>query len=265
MSQKPKGTARSQSGARGEKGGANASTRGTGRTLAAARTVAESAPRAGYSTLHARKPSPGKRSGGTARPRKGPGQATRSAVRQAFLERAVDYIAEVADTAPETVIIGALREPTALATIAHALTESVVEERELDEADRQIAAALAAGAQYKADLLDRAGGAFSAEQLGNVLAISRQAVNAGRKTNLYFGVPSGQSFAYPKVQVSGDGVLNGLRSFLDAFTLPDPWMKLAVLVEPSERLDGRSPLDALRAGDVNQAVLVAETYGGHGA
>jgi len=189
-----------------------------------------------------------------------------SAARQAFLERVTRYFAELASTAPESVIAGALSEPTALGTAAYALTEAAVEERPLDEADRQIAAALASGARYKEKLLTSAGGSYTAEQLGEVLGISRQAVNEGRKTNLYFAVPSGQTgFAYPKLQITKTGLLAGLRTFLDALTLPDPWMKLVVLMEPSERLNGRSPLEALRAGDVAQAVLVAATYGGHGA
>jgi hypothetical protein len=190
---------------------------------------------------------------------------SRSTARQAFLERVVNYFTELADTAPEPVIAGALAEPTALATAARALSESVVEERELDDADRQIAAALAAGARYKEELLQRAGGAYTGEQLAELLGISRQAVNDGRKTNLYFGVPTGQGYAYPKLQVGKDGVLKGLRAFLDAFTLPDPWMKLVILIEPSERLGARAPLDAIRQGDVDAAIVVAATYGDHGA
>jgi hypothetical protein len=189
----------------------------------------------------------------------------RSAVRQVFLDRVVNLFTELADNASDSVIATALAEPTALGTAALALAESVVADQPLEEADRQIAAALAAGAQYKEDLLTRSGGAYSAEQLGRLLGISRQAVNDGRKTHLYFAVPSGQSYAYPKLQLTEGGLLPGLRDFLDAFTLPDAWMKLSVLVEPSERLGGRSPLEALRAGDVEGAVMVAATYGGHGA
>jgi hypothetical protein len=194
-----------------------------------------------------------------------PGQPARSTARQAFLDRVVNYFTEIADNASEAVIARALGEPTALGTAAHALAQSVTEERDLEDADRQIAGAIAAGARYKEELLKRAGGAYTAEQLGQVLGISRQAVNDGRKTNLYFGVPVGQSYAYPKLQLTEGGALTGLRTFLDAFTLPDPWMKLAVLLEPSERLEGRSPLDVLRAGDVESPALVAATYGGQGA
>ena len=235
-----------------------------GRAAKPARAVAEPAARGGYRPKVGRPAGPAKRPARAGRELTSSAPATRSAVRQAFLDRSVDLLREIADSAPETVIAEALREPTAISTIAHALSESVAAERALDEADRQIAAAIAAGARYKEDLLERAGGAYTAEQLGTVLGLSRQAVNDGRKANLYFGVPSGQSYAYPKLQVTGSGVLTGLRDFLDAFTLPDPWMQLAVLVERSDRL-ARSPLEALRAGDVSGAVLVAETFGGHGA
>jgi hypothetical protein len=189
----------------------------------------------------------------------------RSAVRQVFLDRVMNLFTDLADNASDSVIATALAEPTALGTAALALAESVAAAQPLDEADRQIAAALAAGAQYKEELLTRAGGAYSAEQLAQLLGISRQAVNEGRKTHLYFAVPSGQSYVYPKLQLTSRGPLPGLRDFLDGFSLPDAWMKLSVLVEPSERLGGRSPLEALREGDVEAAVLVAATYGGHGA
>ena len=153
-----------------------------------------------------------------------------------------------------------------MATLAQAMTSFVFEERALDARDRVIAAALAEGARYKEELLERAGGAYTAEQIGQVLGgKSRQAIAEGRKTNLYFGVPAGRGYAYPKCQVTESGILPGLRQFLDAFILPDPWMKLALLLEPSAQLEGRSPLDALRLGEVEPAVGVAKSYGGHGA
>src|SRR5689334_12733832 len=79
---------------------------------------------------------------------KGASPVTRSAARNAFLKRVVNMFTEIADNAPEAVIADALAEPTAIATAARALAQSVVVEQPLDDADRQIAAALAAGAQY---------------------------------------------------------------------------------------------------------------------
>lgn len=99
--------------------------------------------------------------------------------------------------------------------------------------------------------MERAGGAYTAEQLAEVLgkAGGRQTIAAGRQTNLYFGLPTVAGYAYPKLQVTNEGaLLPGLREFLDAFSLPDPWMKLVVLLDPAPQLAGRTPLDALLAG-----------------
>lgn len=118
------------------------------------------------------------------------------------------------------------------------------------------------------ELLDRAGGAYTAEQLATVLgkAGGRQTIAAGRKSNLYFGLPTASGYAYPRLQVTDAGtILEGLREFLDAFALPDPWMKLVVLLDPAPQLSGRSPREALLAGDVEGAVAVARAYGTHGA
>lgn len=177
--------------------------------------------------------------------------------------RLIDGIVE---RASDSLIVSALAEPTAMQTVAVAMTQTVYEEQILDDDDRVIAAAIADGARYKEQLLGRAGGAYSADQLGTMLGRTRQAINEGRTRNLYFGVPVDQTtFAYPKCQLWENGLLSGLRAFLDAFDTQDPWTQLMVLVEPTERLKRRSPLDALRRGDLAGAERVAATYGHHGA
>lgn len=198
-----------------------------------------------------------------------PAAVPRSALRQAFLDRSTDLVARMADSAPEEVLAAALAKASPLDTVATAMSAFVFEERALDRRDRVLAAARARGAQYMEAVLERAGGAYTADQLAAVLgkAGGRQTVAVGRKTHLYFGLPTAAgAFAYPKLQVTSEGqLLGGLREFLDAFTLPDPWMQLSMLLEPSPRLAGRSPLDALRAGDVAGAAAVAAAYGSHGA
>jgi hypothetical protein len=189
-----------------------------------------------------------------------------SHLRRAFVKRGVGFLNMFAKRASDEAIAKALSEPTAMATLAQAMTSFVFEETALDARDQLIAAALAEGARYKEKLLEKAGGAYTAEQIAQVLGgKSRQAIADGRKTNLYFGVPVNRGYAYPKCQLTESGILPGLRSFLDAFSLPDPWMKFVVLLEPHPQLRGRSPLEALRAGEVEPAVEVAKSYGTHGA
>ncbi len=196
------------------------------------------------------------------------GQPARSPLRQAFLDRSVDLVRKMADRAPEEVLASALAEATPMATVASAMSAFVFQERELDRRDRALAASRAQGARLMEELLDRAGGAYTAEQLATVLgkAGGRQTIAAGRKSNLYFGLPTASGYAYPRLQVTDAGtILEGLREFLDAFALPDPWMKLVVLLDPAPQLSGRSPREALLAGDVEGAVAVARAYGTHGA
>lgn len=192
----------------------------------------------------------------------------RTPLRQAFLDRSLDLVRKMADRAPEEVLATALSEATPMATMASAMSAFVFQERALDSRDRVLAASRAKGARFMEELLDRAGGAYTAEQLAAVLgkAGGRQTIAAGRQSNLYFGLPTASGYAYPKLQVTDAGtLLDGLRDYLDAFALPDPWMKLVVLLDPAPQLSGRSPYDALLAGELDDAVAVARAYGTHGA
>lgn len=192
----------------------------------------------------------------------------RSPLRDAFLKRGKQLVERLAEMVPEDVLVDALGKASPLDTVATAMTAVVGKDRTLDARDRVLAAARARGVSRMQQILAQAGGAYSAEQLAAVLgkAGGRQTISAGRESNLYFGLPTPTGYAYPKLQVAEGGqMLSGLRTFLEAFTLPDPWMKLVVLLEPSPRLEGRTPLEALRQGDVDGAVAVASAYGSHGA
>ena len=186
-------------------------------------------------------------------------------IRQVFFERTTAYFSQVAGKAPEALLARALSATTAEGTVAEAMSAVVLEEESITDEDRAIAAALAEGTLQKKELLEEMGGAFTADQLAKILKISPQAVHGGRQTNLYFGLPVAKGFRYPKFQVTDSGTLKGLKEFLSAFTLPDPWTKLAVLVAPSDRLNGRSPLNAIKTGEIGKAVEVALAYGSHGA
>jgi|GEM_PF-1006885 len=195
--------------------------------------------------------------------------ATRhSVVREAFVARGVEFVKKMAEVAPESVLATALGKRTALDTMATAMSALVATRRSFDHDDEVLVAARVRGALEIEKLLDRAGGAYSAEQLARVLgkAGGRATIAAGRKVNIYFGLPTSGGYAYPKLQVaSGGRTLPGLREFLDAFTVSDPWIKLVILLEPSPKLGNRSPLEVLRAGDTDSAVRVASAYGSHGA
>lgn len=71
---------------------------------------------------------------------------------------------------------------------------------------------------------------------------------------------SGGAFVYRVCQFHHGDVLPGLDKFLGAFRAgTDPWQQLNVLLGPSDALEGQTPLEALRGGDVASAVEVAES------
>jgi hypothetical protein len=203
-----------------------------------------------------------------------PAAAARTSERplvRAFLDRVGDYLHGFASRTPDPVLARALSEPTPVGTIARALTEQTPAEQALGQEDHAIAAALARGAKLKEELLRQAGGVYSGKQIGDLLGITtRQGVAVARQSGRLLGVPTRSgpgkaAYVYPKAQFTRSGVVPGLQEFLNAFTLEDPWAQLAVLLSPSPRLEGWSPLQALRAGRIEDAVAVAAAYGEHGA
>lgn len=194
------------------------------------------------------------------------GSPARRALENALMQRVNAYIRIYAVSVANEKLEIALSEPSPVGTIVRVLQDFPFEFPALDESDHRIAAAIARGVALKARLLERAGGYYSSTQLGKILGITPQAVADGRSSR-YFGVPtSGNKFAYPKLQLTDTGlILPGLRDFLHAFVDADEWTQLVVLMDPSPRLGGRSPLDAIRRGDIDGAKAVAAAYGNHGA
>lgn len=111
-----------------------------------------------------------------------------------------------------------------------------------------MAEALAAGARLKTQLVSRAGGALSSEEVAANLGIKRQAVDKRRKTRKLLGVPTPSGdWVYPARQFRQDGQpLDGLPELLAAFGVSDPWMQLQHLLVPDPDLGGNSILGLLR-------------------
>jgi len=100
-----------------------------------------------------------------------------------------------------------------------------------------------------------------------LLGVSRQAVAKARAEGRLVGLPSGSGqYVYPSWQFGESGVLAGLREVRRALRGgDDPWTFTAFMVSPNARLDGQTPLAALRRGELNEALRAAEAYGEHGA
>jgi hypothetical protein len=107
-----------------------------------------------------------------------------------------------------------------------------------------------------------AGGALERKEVMARARVSHQTVANWRREGAIIALPRGmRDFVYPACQFTETGLLPGLADVLRASSLRDPWSRLGMLLTRSDRLGRRSPLEALRQGDVDGAVAVARAAG----
>jgi hypothetical protein len=122
------------------------------------------------------------------------------------------------------------------------------------------------GLKRKREMLELAGGAFSVEEVAEVLGISRQAVDKRRASHQLLGLTQARrGYSYPSFQFEDGKTVPGLSDVLLELRSLDPWMQMIFFTSPNERLDGKRPLEALRNGSIKEVKAVAENYGEQGA
>ena len=115
------------------------------------------------------------------------------------------------------------------------------------------------------ELLERAGGALSLTQATKLLGVSRQALHKRIAAGTALGMMIGNEIAVPKLQFSEMGgrheIVPGVGCVTKLFKDSEagPWMALQFLVDPDPNL-GKSPIEALRAGDERLVEQAARAY-----
>ncbi len=176
----------------------------------------------------------------------------------ALLMRTLRAFGRVIEDNPR-LVDSALQAPTdagGLAVLASAAAALPAVE-ELDPAARL----LAEGAQYKTELLTRAGGSIGVGEVAELLGISRQGVDKQRKAGKLIALPAGSDLRYPSCQFTRRGLVAGLQQVLKALPIQDGWMRLEWLLTADDALRGQTPLQALQAG---QDAAVMDLAAGHG-
>jgi biotin operon repressor len=121
------------------------------------------------------------------------------------------------------------------------------------------------GIEKQRQVIQQAGGAFTAEEVAEFLGITRQAVDKRRTQGQLIGLTQGRrGYAYPAFQFEDGKTLQGLDRVVDALRDHDPWMQLIFFVNGDDRSGGESGLEVLRAGRVDAVALAAEGYGERG-
>ena len=163
----------------------------------------------------------------------------------------------------EAALKDALNAPTEFETILNALERPEVAASVRDQ--DPLAMARLRGIEAKRRILTEDGGMLSAEKAGEILRMSRQAVEKRRKAGRLIGVSLGRrGFGYPAWQFTERGTLPHFETVLEALKEHDAWTKLVFFTSENAALDGRKPLDALRAGKVEEVLAAARMYGEQG-
>ncbi len=187
-------------------------------------------------------------------------------VRSAFVERSAAAIARIVAHADESKLQDALAAATDVGTLAAALSDTDVVGQAVRELD-PMASLIARSVRHKAELISRAGGVLSVQQVAELLGITRQAVDKRRRERKLLAVPRGSDFRYPAAQFTDGEVVAGLRDVLAAIGLQGSWGTLDLLTAADDELEGETPFGWLkRHPDQLEPVLrLARAQGEHGA
>jgi hypothetical protein len=103
------------------------------------------------------------------------------------------------------------------------------------------------------------------EEAAADLGVTPQAVRDRRSRDTILAVPMPNGgWLNPACQFAEHGLIPGIDVFVRAFRDADAWTRLAVLLAPSGRYGGKSPLNLLEEGKVAEARSIAATYGEQG-
>lgn len=182
----------------------------------------------------------------------------------AFVRRGVAAILRMADELRGEGLIRALGESTDLALVLRALEQC---ERVGVAAEQDpLAVARARGLRLRDELLGAEGGTIGADDVGNLLHITRQAVVKRRRRCQLLAVNVGRrGDLYPRWQLVEDGLLIGLTEILELLAEQSDWAKLRFFLSENSALEGKRPLDLLRAGKIEPVRRAARLANEHGS
>ena len=181
-----------------------------------------------------------------------------------FFYRAFNALSDIASELSPQGIAELTASSTDFELLVNTLSASLIA-ADPEDADPLMRAKLR-GLEHRKRILEKLGGTLSAEEVADLIGISRQAVDKRRSQNQLIGLTQGRrGYAYPAFQFEDGKTLTGLREVLDALSGHDPWMQSIFFANGNDRLNGKTPLEGLRGGELDFIVLAAQAYGEQGA
>jgi hypothetical protein len=171
-----------------------------------------------------------------------------SAIQAAFIRRTTHAIERLATQADEATLIEAMAAPTDFGTLARVLTDFGAIGTALAEIDPD-AVDLVREIEHRETLVRHAGGVLSAEQAGQLLHITRQAIDKRRRGGTLLAIRQGGDWLYPRAQFHEHEVIPGLPEVIKRLDVSGPWVTLEFLTTEDSVLDGLTPREALLKGE----------------
>jgi len=190
--------------------------------------------------------------------------AATSPMRTVFVTRALNAVARLSAEAGEESLVAASASQNDYPVLVRALEDArpLAVMREEDP----LAPARLRGITARQKLLDAAGGTLSADEVGKLLGITRQAVDKRRRSGKLLALElARRGYAYTAFQFTEDRTLSGLEQVLERLRDHDSWMQLAFFVSRNLHLGNETPIAHIRRGRIEDVLAAAEMYGEHGA
>jgi len=182
--------------------------------------------------------------------------------RAAFLERAIEAVDRLAQTVDDNGLRAALAADTDAALLSALGLAKNGTSVEPGAASDPLAAAKARGEQAKRDILAAQGDMLSASDVASRLNVNVEDVERRRQDGLLIALPSETGTpGFPAWQFRDDGLLPGLDIVLSHMSVRSPWMRAQFFLSGDLRLDGRTPLDVLRRGEIDAVRRAGAAYG----
>jgi hypothetical protein len=178
-----------------------------------------------------------------------------SAIQAAFIRRTTHAIERLATQADEATLIEAMAAPSDFGTLARVLTDFGTIRTALAEIDPD-AVDLAREIEHRESLVRRAGGVLSSEQAGQLLHITRQAIDKRRRGRTLLAIRQGGDWLYPRAQFHDHEAIPGLPVVIKGLDVSGPWIMLEFLTTEDSVLDGLTPREALlKGGEMRERVM----------
>ena len=190
-------------------------------------------------------------------------QTDPNSAQAAFLRRAMETLERITAAASPKALTEALAAPTGAGALAQLLSRSELIGAAVAELD-PLVPALARNVEHRRELLKRAGGVLSADEAGEIVGVTRQAIDKRRRNGAILAVREGSDWKYPTCQFQDGEVLPGIADIVRGFDTQGAWVALDFLLAADSALGGRSPLEALRHGDRSAVERLVDANDGDG-